>query len=78
MWRNINQLIGKTAKTTIVTSIKSNDQIFTNKDNIAETFNDYFSKIVQNYPTGFHQVIKDLKNILSSRLVLFLNSNLFL
>jgi hypothetical protein len=51
MWRNINQLIGKTAKTTNVTSVKSNDQIFTNKDNIAETFNDYVSKIVQNYPT---------------------------
>jgi hypothetical protein len=46
MWRNINQLIGKTSKTTNVTSVKSNDQIFTNKDDIAETFNDYFSKIV--------------------------------
>jgi predicted Holliday junction resolvase-like endonuclease len=45
MWRNINQLIGKTSKTTNVTSVKSNDQILTNKDDIAETFNDYFSKI---------------------------------
>ena len=45
MWININQLIGKTSKTTNVTSVKSNDQIFTNKDDITETFNDYFSKI---------------------------------
>jgi hypothetical protein len=45
MWRNINKLIGKTSKTTNVTSVKSNYQIFTNKDDIAETFNDYFSKI---------------------------------
>ena len=45
MWRNINKLIGKTSRTTNVTSVKSNDQIFTNKDDIAETFNDYFSKI---------------------------------
>ncbi|CAB3999762.1 Hypothetical predicted protein [Paramuricea clavata] len=45
MWRNINQLIGKTSKTTNVTSVKSNDQIFTNNHHIAETFNDYFSKI---------------------------------
>jgi ElaB/YqjD/DUF883 family membrane-anchored ribosome-binding protein len=45
MWRNINQLIGKTSKTTNVTSVKSNDQIFTNKDDIAETLNDYVSKI---------------------------------
>ena len=45
MWRNINQLIGKTSKTTNLTSVKSNYQIFTNKDDIAETFNDYFSKI---------------------------------
>ncbi|CAB4011643.1 Hypothetical predicted protein, partial [Paramuricea clavata] len=45
MWRNINQLIGKTSKKTNVISVKSNDQIFTSKDDIAETFNDYFSKI---------------------------------
>ena len=38
MWRNINQLIGKTSRTTNVASVKSNDQIF-------ETFIDYFSKI---------------------------------
>jgi basic membrane lipoprotein Med (substrate-binding protein (PBP1-ABC) superfamily) len=44
-WRNINQLIGKSSITTNVTSVKSNDQMFTNKDDITETFNDYFSKI---------------------------------
>ncbi len=45
MWKNINQLIGKTSKTTNVAAIKLSEQIFTNKDDIAETFNDYFSKI---------------------------------
>ncbi|CAB4016177.1 Hypothetical predicted protein [Paramuricea clavata] len=56
MWRNINQLIGKTSKTTNVISVKSNDQIFTNKDDIAETFNDYFSEsgteLSNRIPTG--------------------------
>ncbi len=45
MWKNINQLIGKTSKTANVVAIKLNEQIFTNKDDITETFNDYFSKI---------------------------------
>ena len=45
MWKNINQLIGKTSKTTNVAAIKVNEQIFMNKDDITETFNDYFSKI---------------------------------
>ena len=30
MWKNINQLIGKTSKTTNVAAIKLNEQIFTN------------------------------------------------
>ena len=45
MLKNINQLIGKTSKTTNVAAIKLNEQIFTNKDDITETFNDYFPKI---------------------------------
>ena len=45
MWRNINQLIGKTSKTTKITSVKTNDVILTNKLDISETFNNYFSNI---------------------------------
>ena len=44
MWRNINQIIGKTSKTTNITSVKTNDIILTNKVDITETFN-YFSNI---------------------------------
>ena len=45
MWRNINQLIGKTSKTTKIISVKTNDVILTNKLDISETFNNYFSNI---------------------------------
>ena len=45
IWRNINQLIGKTFKTTNITSDKTNDITLTNKVDIAETFNNYFSNI---------------------------------
>ena len=45
MWRNINQLMGKTSQTTKITSVKTNDVILTNKVDITETFNNYFSNI---------------------------------
>ena len=48
MWRNINQfmqLIGKTSKTTKKTFVKTNDITLTNKVDITETFNHYFSNI---------------------------------
>ena len=46
LWRKVNQLIGKTSKTTCITSLKVNENTtITGEANIANSLNDYFSNI---------------------------------
>ena len=46
VWKSINQLIGKRSKTTHITVLKTdNDQIITDRTEIAETVNTYFTNI---------------------------------
>ena len=45
LWRNINQMINKSSKTTNVTSVKFNENIATDSGDMAEIFNNYFTKV---------------------------------
>ena len=45
MWKSINQLIGKSSKTTNIPCIKVNNNILSNNNDIADALNTYFTKI---------------------------------
>ena len=51
MWDGINQLLGKGSKTTHVTSLNVGTTNVTNKTNIAESMNEYFTSIGPNLAT---------------------------
>ena len=45
MWNGINQFLGKGSKTTHITSLNVGNSNVTNKANIAESMNEYFTSI---------------------------------
>ena len=45
MWDGINQFLGKGSKTTRITSLNVGNSNLTNKANIAESMNEYFTSI---------------------------------
>ena len=45
MWEGINQFLGKGSKSTRITSLNVGNSNLTNKANIAESMNEYFTSI---------------------------------
>ena len=62
-WRNINKLMGRTRKT-IDISLQSDGEIITEPVEVANQFNNYFSKIADNIRDTLPAANKDFKSYL--------------
>jgi hypothetical protein len=45
MWKAVNKLSNKSSKTTVIPEIHQGDQVITNKSEIANALNTYFSEV---------------------------------
>ena len=69
VWKTINNLLGKQKKQTVVNEVNIEGEILANPQDIAEGFNDYFSKICTNFASkigtsncNFENYIKETKS----------------
>ena len=66
MWKNINLIIGRKgrcSKTTVIPSIKVTNNILTSEENIAKSFNTYFTDVSENLAQNLEESNKHLQNI---------------